>query len=337
MKDLQSLLKDNFKSIQSVLPSKMDPSRFCRMAINAVQKNPALAECNPSSFVMAVINMAEIGLEPSLGQAALVPYSGIVQCQPMYQGLMELARRSGQVVKITADVVREGDEFRFTKGLEPTLDHVPKAPQSAALTHAYAVAKLADGEIQFEVMAKDEIEKVKKVSKAAGKAGSPWNTWPEQMWKKTVLKRLCNMLPRSNEMSRAMDLDDLAMSGKAQPPVFADMTGATIDVEAVAGEPQGEGEIKQPQEKKPAKEKPKADSKLKKGKVSVAPAEPPEEQGDEHQELVVACKELEEKLGAQAILRAKQTAGIDEAEDLTYVAADKLENLVHLYKVALNS
>jgi recombination protein RecT len=315
------------------------------MAINAVLRNPALADCNKGSFVMSVINAAELGLELGLGQAALVPYKGIVQCQPMYQGLMELARRSGKIKKMTAEVVHKGDEFVYEKGLSPILRHVPKG-NNKEVTHAYAVATLDDDDTQFEVMTIEELNKVKASSPAARRGDSPWQTWPEEMMKKTVIKRLCKMLPKSGALERAMDLDDLAMAGKHQPPAFADMSSSTIDVEAIAGEPEGEGQIEQPKEKKPEpekkEEKKSKGSKLKKGEVSVGPKvkekeeeEDPEAEAAQAEGLIAEATALMEKLSPQQVQKARQTIGIDDAEELDMIDNERLGNLVHLFKVAI--
>ena len=82
------LLNNNMKAIEAVLPERMSAKRFCRIALNAVAKNPTLAQCKPATFVLAVLNCAELGLEPILGQVALIPYNGYVTCQPMYQGIV---------------------------------------------------------------------------------------------------------------------------------------------------------------------------------------------------------------------------------------------------------
>ena len=247
------LMSKNMKSLESVLPNHMDSKRFCRMAINCIMKNPELGKCDPQSFVMSVINCGEMGLEPSLGQAALVPYQGQVQAQPMYQGLVELARRSGEISSINAEVVYDTDDFEYEMGLEPKLKHIPNPDKQGEMKYAYAVAVLKDGTKQFVVLTKADIEKVKGSSKAAKSKHSPWNSWEPEMWKKTAIKRLCKMLPKSSELARAMTLDSLAEAGKRQAPAFADMIESTLNQANMAETP-AEPPLKKPEPKQVPKE-----------------------------------------------------------------------------------
>ncbi len=62
--------------IKKALPSVITPERFTRMALTAISVNPKLAECTPQSFMGALMNAAQLGLEPNtpLGQAYLIPY-----------------------------------------------------------------------------------------------------------------------------------------------------------------------------------------------------------------------------------------------------------------------
>lgn len=250
-KELGVMLNANLQAIESVLPANMNAKRFCRIALNAVAKNPALAECKPATFVLAVLNCAELGLEPILGQVALIPYNGYVTCQPMYQGLVDLARRSGQISTLYAEVVREGDEFEYELGLNPRLVHKPIGKGN--LTHTYAVCKLKDGAVQFVVLNADEIAKVKKSSKAGASASSPWQTWTEEMWKKTALKRLLKLLPKSTEMALAIEKDDKGEVGEKQLPSKIDLsTLVNIPDDELKGTSEGSGSLRKPEPPKPA-------------------------------------------------------------------------------------
>ena len=100
-------LKDYVKlyegEIAKALPSVMTPDRFTRMMLSAVSATPKLAECTPKSFLGAMMNAAQLGLEPNtpLGQAYILPYSnkGVMEAQFQigYKGLIDLAYRSGEV------------------------------------------------------------------------------------------------------------------------------------------------------------------------------------------------------------------------------------------------
>ena len=61
--------------IRRALPAVLTPERFTRMALSAVNDTPALAEYTPMSFIAALMNAAQLGLEPNtpLRQAYMIP------------------------------------------------------------------------------------------------------------------------------------------------------------------------------------------------------------------------------------------------------------------------
>lgn len=226
------------------LPRHMTPERMARVAMTAIQKTPALQECTTYSLIGAIVEASQLGLEPDgvLGHAYLVPFrnkkTGNKECQliPGYKGLIDLARRSGQLSTIYAHIVRERDDFDFAYGLEPILRHRPTdSPDAGRIIAVYAVAKLRDGGVQFDVMWKREVEAIRKRSKASN--DGPWVTDYDEMAKKTVLRRLCKMLPASVEMHRAVALDERADAGVSQEfslPMLEEPAGTASKAEQVA-------------------------------------------------------------------------------------------------------
>jgi recombination protein RecT len=95
------------------------------------------------------------------------------------------------------------------------------------LTFVYAVARLVGGGVQFEVMSRVDIERVKAQSKAA--SDGPWVSHFEEMAKKTVIRRLFKYLPVSIEVQRAIGLDEQAAAGLPQDNPLAD--ALTVDNE----------------------------------------------------------------------------------------------------------
>lgn len=219
--------------IAMALPRHMTADRMIRVANTAVQRTPQLLDCEPRSLMGAIIQSAQLGLEPDgvLGHAYLIPFNnrktGRVECQfiPGYKGLIELARRSGQISTIYSAVVHANDEWTFSYGLEPTLTHKPTSGDPGEVVAAYAVARLRDGGAQFEWLWKREIEAVRSSSRS-GNSG-PWVTHWEEMAKKTALRRLCKLLPTSPELARAVALDEHAES--SQPQDLHLLTGGEAD------------------------------------------------------------------------------------------------------------
>jgi recombination protein RecT len=182
---------------------------------------------------------AQLGLEPggSLGHAYLLPFenrkTGKTDAQFIlgYRGMIDLARRSGQIVSLAARSVYPADKFDYDYGLNEYLIHKPvsKAEDRGQLTHVYAVARLLGGGAQFEVMERVDVERVRAQSRA-GQSG-PWVSHFEEMAKKTVIRRLFKYLPVSIEIQRAVGLDEQAEAGLPQDNPMTDLT-----VDAETGE-----------------------------------------------------------------------------------------------------
>lgn len=206
------------------LPKSMTAERLTRIVMTECRKVPALMQCNQESFFGAVLQCAQLGLEPgsALGHCYLLPFGngksrdGRPNCQLIigYRGMIDLARRSGQIVSINAYCVHEADEFEYELGLHPDIHHRPSPlAERGPVTYVYAVAVLKGGGVQFEVMSRAEIEAVRVQSKA-GKSG-PWVTHWEEMARKTVVRKLFKYLPVSIEAVRAVEIDEKSDRGEA--------------------------------------------------------------------------------------------------------------------------
>lgn len=215
-KTIEDYLKQMAPAMEQALPKHMDVDRLMRLAMTTIRTTPALKEANVSSLLGAVMQAAQLGLEPGLmGHCYLLPFKnnkkGITEVQFIigYKGMIELARRSGHIQSIYAHVVYENDEFEYELGLEPKLQHKPSMEANKGqFVGAYAVARFKDGGYQFEFMSKAEIEKRKGRSKAADSSYSPWATDYEEMAKKTVVRHMWKYLPISVELQQQVAYDE---------------------------------------------------------------------------------------------------------------------------------
>jgi len=119
-----------------------------------------------------------------------------------YIGLVKILTDAGAVKNVFADVIFQNDHFIYSQGSSPMIEHKPDLLRDRGpMIGAYAIAYFRDGGFQFEVMAKPEIEKVRATSESwkaeATRQYSPWETWTNDMWKKTVVKHLYKMLPKT--------------------------------------------------------------------------------------------------------------------------------------------
>lgn len=210
--------------IVMALPQHVSPDRMIRMAMTSARKNPQLLECTPESFLGAVIQSAQLGLEPDtpMGHAYLIPFKNgktgrlEVQFMPGYRGLMELVYRVPSHPVLMPRAVYECDEFKYVLGLAPQMSHAPglRDYHRHKLIHAYCTARFIDGRVEFMVMDRSEIESCRARSKAL--KFSPWQTDYEAMALKTVIRRLVKYLPMSAEISTAVGLDEKVEHGESQ-------------------------------------------------------------------------------------------------------------------------
>ena len=251
--------------IAAVLPQHLNPERMMRTIALAAYKNPKLREVHMMSLLGAVMTCASMGFEPNtpLGHAYLIPfekkkYNRATKTYDVervdvnvvfgYPGLIDLARRTGSLVSITAKIVHAGDEWSYEYGSSQHLRHRPVGrTEGRKPTHAYAYAKLTDGEA-FEVLpyeealafrrysqswqtAQRQIEDAEKGGekdawKARSAAETPWIKHEAQMVMKTMIRRLSTWLPKNIEFARAMAVEGLADAGKIDFTALADLPPA---------------------------------------------------------------------------------------------------------------
>ena len=218
-KTMQQYIKAMEGEIKKALPSVITPERFTRMVLSAISTNPKLATCTKASFLGAMMNAAQLGLEPNtpLGQAYILPYmnKGVLEAQFQlgYKGLIDLAYRSGEVEVVQAHIVYENDIFECSYGLEPKLTHTPADKDRGEPIKVYAVFKTKSGGYGFEVMSMEDVRiHASKYSKSYGTSFSPWKTNFEEMAKKTVLKKVLKYAPLKSDFVRGITQDETIKS-----------------------------------------------------------------------------------------------------------------------------
>lgn len=202
--------------IAKALPKHMTPDRLTRIALTTIRTNPKLLECNLPSLMAAVMQSAQLGLEPGLiGHCYIIPYGKEATFIIGYKGMIDLARRSGNIQSIMAHEVYENDFIELVYGLDENLKHVPwflrkdaKPKEAGAVIGAYMVAKFNDGGHFIHYMPVQEIEQHRRRSKAAN--NGPWVTDYTEMCKKTVVRSGWKWLPISIEIMSAVEKDEVS-------------------------------------------------------------------------------------------------------------------------------
>ena len=242
---IEVLLKKMEGEIKRALPKHMTAEKLTRITLTTLRLNPKLMECNQASLLGAVMQAAQLGLEPGLlGQCYLIPFKNNklgtteAQFQIGYKGFIELVRRTGQVAVLEAHEVHENDKFEFSYGSEGTLKHIPNLRGDRGQSYCYyAYAKMKDGSEAYQVMSVHDINRIRdKYSKT--KSFGPWVDEYDSMAKKTVLKQLIKYLPLSTEI-----MTQLAQDETTKTEIREDMT-EVLDIDiAIGGEYVGDAPV----------------------------------------------------------------------------------------------
>jgi recombination protein RecT len=205
---LRERLEARVKELEAALPDDIEPRQFIRAAMTSASLNPEILATSWQSFWNACLRACRDGLLPDGVEGAIVPYKDKANWIPMYQGLLRRFRRSGQFKWITADVVRWGEQFvHFIDEGGEHFKHVPAANDDAAIVKTYACALTKDGGFFVAVLSPRDIDKIKRMSRAQ-RDDAPWNMWPEEMMKKSALRRLIKLLPTTRDLIPTEEDDD---------------------------------------------------------------------------------------------------------------------------------
>lgn len=208
------MVAENIKRLELVCPKSMDFSQFATQLIvclNEIQK-----PCDAKSVLISAFNLCQIGLIPGglLGHAYLIPrrirdsYRCCVEIG--YQGYMSMARESGWLDTVYADVVLHGEVFRhFVDRSGPQIEH--ELPIDRVLSNsnvrtscvgAYCVYTTKSHHQSLRVVPKSSIDTV-------DSGRDVWQSHYYEMVRKTAIRRAAkDWHMRSNRLNMAMALDE---------------------------------------------------------------------------------------------------------------------------------
>lgn len=250
--DVKDLIRSDAMQRQfaMALPRHLSVERFARIALTTINKTPKLAQCTQASLMSCLLDLSQLGLEPDGRKAHLIPYGDKCTLIIDYKGLVELARRSGEIADIHADVVCENDFFEYSFGSEGKLVHKPAISDRGKPIAGYSFVRLKDGSSSYEVMNLEEIEAIHQRSKA--KDVGPWKTDYNEMAKKTVFRRHWKWLPFASEFNEVLEKDyDVPVDVVRSMKPTVEMPRAIGEAEVINGNEEGENET---QTKEPDRE-----------------------------------------------------------------------------------
>lgn len=216
------LLKVLTPELARAVPKGMDADRIARLVTTEVRKSrnakaagiakQSLEDCTQESFAGALLTASALGLEPGVnGECYLVPYRDnrrrVVECQLIigYQGIVKLFWQHPRAARVDAQWVGENDEFRYTMGLNPTLEHVKAKGDRGKPVYYYAVVEVTGAQPLWDVFTADEIKELRR-----GKVGSSGDIKDPQHWmeRKTALKQVLKLAPKTTRLDAAIRSDD---------------------------------------------------------------------------------------------------------------------------------
>lgn len=200
-------------SIRDALTKGASLDRFKACVLVSLRKSPELKECTTESLRVAMMNIARLGLAPDGDNAHMIPRKNkqkgtnkwALEAQGLidYKGLVRTLLRSKTVKSMTARITYANDRL-WQKDDQYWHECDDPAGARGAKTGVIVAAQLPNGERVSDWMSTEELAKVKACSKSAELGYGPWISWPEEMEKKSVARRMCKWLDLNPEQADAI-------------------------------------------------------------------------------------------------------------------------------------
>lgn len=225
--------------VDEALPKDFNKARFVQNSLALLNDNPNLTKFSQTQLVSGLLKGSYLGLDFYSKECYLIPYGSQLNFQIDYRGAKKLAKKYSirPIRDIYAEVVREGDVFeKKVDGNKTTVRFEPIPFSDKKVVGAFAVVEYADGGLVCDMMSLKELETTRSKSKASNSMA--WKDFTTEMYRKTVLHRLCKHIELEFENVSQMDLwnDSNAMEKKEEVQTdnpFEDDN--VIDVEVVDG------------------------------------------------------------------------------------------------------
>ena len=186
------VLADKLDSVSDALPKDFNKARFVQNALALVNENPNIAKYGQQKIMAGLLKGAYLGLDFYSKECYLVPYGNDLNYQTDYRGAKKLAKKYSirPIKDIYAKLVHDGDLFEEKIiGGEQSFDFKPKPFNDGKIIGAFAVVLYTDGGMAYDTMSLADLENTRKASKASNSPA--WKNFTGEMYKKTVLHRLC--------------------------------------------------------------------------------------------------------------------------------------------------
>lgn len=305
-KTVNTLINEMIPAFQMALGTKRYAERFARVALTTIRQNPTLGKCSAPSLLGGLMQAAQLNLDFGLHEVYLVPYfskkNGSFEAtfQLGYKGLVSLFYRHPLAHELYAEVVYQNDKFWVRKGTKREIYHEPcMTKDKGEVVGFYAVAKLKSGAYNFVYMSRDEMDDFSAQYAKRDSSGKNnfWTNNYEEMALKTVVKKCLKLMPKSIDMTMAMEVDEAV-----KRPISMDEVQNIQDVPAIFPEYE----------------------------VEAAPVEEPKPKTTEPKKTATKDKRVE-------VLELIRTSNVPETVKEEYVRAlNKAEHISDVYNVESN-
>lgn len=188
---------------KEALPAGFNQQRFILNCITVIQdmmkddkKKAQLEKINPETIPVCLAKAAYLGLDFFNGECYAIPYGGNLSFQTDYKGEIKLCKRysKNKIKDIFAKVVRQGDFFmEEVDGGKQNVQYRPKPFSNEQMIGAFAIVVFEDGSMMYDTMSSEDIENVRSTYSKT-KDSQAWKSSTGEMYKKTVLRRLCKLI-----------------------------------------------------------------------------------------------------------------------------------------------
>jgi recombination protein RecT len=210
--EVRKQLDSMTSQFEKVLPGHVTVDKFVRTVNTALAGNDYLLGLDRGSLFKACLQCAADGLMPDGKEAALVPFQGKITYSPMVAGILKKIRNSGELKSLASAVVYANDLFEYyTDESGEKFMHKPLiVGDRGKIIGVYAQAILKSEGRYFEFMTEDQIEDIRKMVPAVQKGKqTPWTgPFADEMYRKTVIRRLSKRLPMSSDQEKIVKRDD---------------------------------------------------------------------------------------------------------------------------------
>lgn len=195
-KEVAVNLKTLMEKKCAALPKDLNQIRFLENCMTVLQETNDIEKCHPMSIARTMLKGAILGLDFFWGECYAIPYAGELTFQTDYKGEMKLAKKysMNRIKDIYAKVVHEGDDLSVgVHEGKQYLNFIPVVFNDKQVLGAFAIVYFEDGSMMYDLMSVLEIQQTRKnYSKVPN--GPAWTKSPEEMYKKTVLRRLLKLV-----------------------------------------------------------------------------------------------------------------------------------------------